>query len=96
MRRIFVILALLAVLIGGCGVNKEEDFVKESQALYVQMFKDGDQTTKVNEMYEDYTETYGSFSDDELYEVLSGMYNGLTTGEATKYQIQAMHILDAY
>ena len=93
MRKLIVIL-LVAVIIGaGCGV-KREDFVKDSGELYVQMFKDGEQSAKVNALYDEYRDKYESYEDDDLYKAIEGMYHGLADGTATEFQLEAMRLLN--
>lgn len=95
MKKLIVGVIMAVIILTGCGAKTNDDFVKYSQDFYVQMFKNGEQSAKVNEMYEEYTESYAGFKDDELYEAIDGMYHGLANGTATDYQLQAMHILDA-
>lgn len=93
MKKLFVSLLLAVMLSAGCGVN-HEDFVKDSGDIYVQMFTDGEQTTKVSVMYDDYQEKYESYKDDDLYKAIEGMYNGLSNGTATEHQLKAMRLLN--
>lgn len=86
-----ILLALL--IIAGCGSIDRDAFVKDSSDIYVQMFTDGEQSEKVNEMFEEYSQNYSKLKDDELYEAIEGMYRGLANGNATKYQLEAMRLL---
>ena len=93
MKKLFVA-ALMAVLFtAGCGIGGE-DFAKDSSMLYAEIFEDGAQTTQVNAMYDDYVAKYGDYEGDELYQAVVGMYNGVETGEATPYQLEAMRLLN--
>lgn len=93
MKKLFVSMLLAVMLSAGCGVNNE-DFVRDSGDIYVQMFKDGEQSTKVSAMYDEYQEKYQSFKDDDLYKAIEGMYHGLANGTATEHQLKAMRLLN--
>lgn len=95
MKKLFLITLLAVILSSGCA-SKYDDFVKDSGDIYTQMFIDGDQTTKVNDLFEAYEATYGKYKDDELYEAIEGMYHGLADGTATGHQLEAMRILNEH
>lgn len=99
MKRILIMLiaSITILTVSGCAANDEittKEFNADSSELYVQMFTDGEQTEAVEELYEDYVASYEGFEGDELYESISGMYNGLNDGNATKYQLDTMTLLN--
>src|SRR5690606_20339738 len=95
--KVIVPILLTIVLLVGCANGIDRDtFVKDSSDIYVQMFSDGEQSTEVNEMFEEYEKKYPKLKGEELelYEAIDGMYRGLANGEATKYQLEAMRLLN--
>lgn len=95
MKRLFVSVILLSLIITGCGSNKEESFVDTSGDIYVQMFKDGEQTEVNANMIADYSDKYEDFADDELFKTIVGMYEGFEDGSAAEMQAKAMVLLDS-
>lgn len=95
MKRIIALSIVVILILVGCGngIDREE-FVSDSTDLYVQMFTDGEQSEAVKEMYEEYSDKYSELKDDELYEAIEGMYNGLTNGKAAEYQAEVMRLLN--
>lgn len=92
--KVIVPILLAILLLVGCvsGIDRDT-FVRDSSDIYVQMFTDGEQSEKVNEMFAEYSRKYSRINDDEIYEAIEGMYRGLANGNATKYQVEAMRLL---
>lgn len=95
MKKLFgaSLMALALLFATGSGIS-DDGFANESRILYAKIFEDGAQTTQVNAMYDDYVEKYSDYEGEELYEAVVGMYNGVETGEATPYQLEAMRLLN--
>ena len=96
MRRIAVMMTVIATLLVGCNSGPtEEDFASFASNFYVQMFTDGEQSEQVTQMYKEMEGEYKSFKNEALYENLAGMYKGLgNEGNAEQYRQQVTKILN--
>lgn len=86
----------MSVLFTGCN-NKpsEEAFEKDSRELYVQIFKDGEQSETVQQMHKEYTDKYEAYSEEELYSEIDNLYNSFDNGEdSSGYLTSVMNILN--
>ena len=96
MRRIAVMMTMVATLLVGCNSGPtEEEFASFASDFYVQMLTDGEQSEKVTQMYNEMKDEYKSFENESLYENLAGMYKGLGgEGDAEQYRQQVTKILN--
>ncbi len=94
MKRLSIIMTVMVVMLVGCGYNNAEEFKSFAGSFHAQMFTDGEQSDRVIEMYEELTSKYESHAGESLYEAIEGMYNGLENGNATKYQLEVMRLLN--
>ena len=83
-------------MLTGCNKPNEESFKEDSNRLYTQIFKDGEQSETVIEMHKEYMDKYQSFSDEDLYKEVGNLYNSLGSkdGESSKYLVNVMNILN--
>lgn len=93
MRKLLIVFIAVAML-GACSNDNAEEFNDFSIDFYTQMFTDGEQSELVNEMYAEYVSEFSNHEDSELYKAIDGMYRGLNNGNATKYQLTAMSLLN--
>lgn len=94
MKKLLIIIALVTLFLVGCGSDNAEEFKSFAGSFHAQMFTDGEQSDKVIEMYEELTSKYENHAGEDLYEAINGMYNGLENGNATKYQLEVMQLLN--
>lgn len=96
MRRIAIVMTMVATLLVGCNSGPtEEEFARFASDFYIQMFTDGEQSEQVTQMYKEMTGEYKSFEKEALYENLAGMYKGLGgEGDAEKHRQQVTKLLN--
>ena len=86
----------MLVMLTGCNKPSEESFKEDSNRLYTQIFKDGEQSQSVKDMHKEYMDKYESFSEEDLYIEVDKLYNSLGSkdGESSKYLVSVMNMLN--
>lgn len=75
-------------------VSDDSEYQRTANALYTELFANGEVTEKSQELYEELTE-YQRFENRELHRSIIGMYNALDNDrDATPYQLDTMRLLN--
>ena len=96
MKKVVIAVILMLVMLTGCNKPSEESFKEDSNRLYTQIFKDGEQSETVKEMHKEYMDKYQSFSEEDLYIEVDNLYNSLGSkdGDSSKYLVSVMNMLN--
>ncbi|MFC7785677.1 hypothetical protein ACFQWC_14375 [Rossellomorea sp. GCM10028870] len=91
----FLLTGVLSIgLLVGCQSQPEQSFEDFADDFYVEMFRAGEQSEEVTEMYDQMVAEYDAESSDELYEALTGMYEALDSGASAEgYRQQVASLL---